>query len=324
MEHSSERLLLVLLPCDEAMREQVLAICDGKLTPMFLTKENPADPELFGHAEVIFGEPDPKVLCRAEGLRWLQISWAGADRFIPALRTRNDVTLTNASGAYGVTISEHAISMLLALARRFPSYGAQQRQEVWHDLGAEWGLAGKTALILGTGDLGTALAERLRAFQMATVGFCRHERQNPLFDRIITLPELDAELPKADAVFGCLPGTPETAHLLTQRRLMSMKDDAILINVGRGSLICTEDLLYALGQGKFFGVGLDVMEQEPLPPGHSLWHTERVLLTPHVAGVGQGHLPATRSVIWDIFLGNLRRYLAGEALCNTVSLSEGY
>lgn len=314
------RLLLCLFPADERQRAALEAVCDGQMECVY-----GMDEELLSRAEVILGECDPSLLTDADALRWLQLSWAGAERYSPVLRAFPDLMLTNATGAYGVTIAEHASAMLLALARRFPAYCSQQWEERWQDLGPEWTLEGKRALILGTGDLGSNLAVRLRAFGMETVGFCRHAAQpRGIFDRYITIDALDAELPLADAVFGCLPGTPETAGLLSRERLFAMKDDAILINVGRGSLIPTQALLDALGAGKFFGVGLDVAEYEPLPAGHPLWHAPRLLLTPHVAGVGKGHLPETREKIWEIFLENLRAYLDGAPLRNVVDPELGY
>lgn len=320
-----KRLLLMLHDCDEARRERILSLCEGKMEPVFLSEDDPDASSCIVQAEVIFGEPSPENLLSTDNLRWLQISWAGADRFIPPLKKRENVTLTNASGAYGVTIAEHAIAMLLALARHLPAYGRQQRQGIWHDLGSEWGLAGKTALILGVGDLGTQLALRLRAFGMNIVGLCRSARPAQLpFDRLITMEELDDALPCADAVFGCLPGTAQTAGLLSLARLNAMKRDAILINVGRGSLLRPDDLARVMAEGRLFGAGLDVLDPEPLPKEHPLWQTENVIITPHVAGIAYGHLNTTCDHIWDLFLDNLQRYLAGEPLRNQVSLTEGY
>lgn len=319
------RLLLMLHECGSDERERILALCEGKMEPVFLSEDDPNYPAYLRRAEVVFGEPSPKALSGAEALRWLQISWAGADRFIPSLKDRKNVILTNASGAYGVTIAEHAIAMLLALARHFPAYGRQQRLGIWQDLGAEWGLAGKTALILGVGDLGTQLALRLRPFGMKLVGLCRNARPvQPPFDRLVTMEALDEALPQADAVFGCLPGTPRTAGLLSMERLNAMKENAILINVGRGSLLRPDDLARVMREGRLFGAGLDVLDPEPLPREHPLWQMENVIITPHVAGVSYGHLSATCDHVWDLFIENLQRYLENQMLRNRVDLTEGY
>ena len=320
-----KRLLLMLHECDEIRKERILALCKGRMEPVFASEDDPEYPAYMKQAEAVFGEPSPEALSKAEALRWLQISWAGADRFVPAVKDRENVVLTNASGAYGVTIAEHAIAMLLALARHLPAYGRQQQQGLWQDLGTEWGLAGKTALILGVGDLGTQLAKRLRPFGMEIIGLCRKKRPaKPPFDRLITMDAFDEVLLRADAVFGCLPGTAQTAGLLSLDRLNAMKDDAILINVGRGSLLRPDELARVMAEGKLFGAGLDVLDPEPLPKEHPLRQMENVIITPHVAGISYGHLSATCDYVWDLFIENLQRYLENQALQNRVDLTEGY
>lgn len=109
------------------------------------------------------------------------------------------------------------------------------------------------------------------------------------FDEMYTLKSIDALLSDADIVIGCLPDTNETANLLNQKRLFQMKQDAVLVNVGRGSLIVTKDLEEVLEKGHLFGVALDVMKPEPLSKKSKLWDMERVIITPHISGQGFGH-----------------------------------
>ena len=319
--------LAIFAPCTQTQRARVEELCSGWLRPAFYPEECPEEQQLevLPEAEIVFGEPEPRLLPCAKKLRWMQISWAGADSFLRSPEFPAGVTLTNASGAYGEVIAEHALALLLALARRLPAYLAQQQRAVWGDCGTEWTLNDKHILILGAGDLGGQLARRLQGFGVHITGVCRTARpaQAP-FDELIPLSQLDAVLPQADAVFGCLPGTAATAGLLNRRRLEMLKQDAIVINVGRGSLIDLDALVQVLRSGRLFGVGLDVMEQEPLPPEHPLWHMERVILTPHIAGVGFGHLARTEEKIWSIFLENLRRYRAGQNLLNVVNHTQGY
>ena len=120
-------------------------------------------------AEAVIGEPALEALQNAPRLRWLQMTWAGADRYLHGGFPRS-VLLTTASGAFGETIAEHAIGMLLSLCRRLPSYA---RQKSWNDLGSERCVAGGTALIFGAGDLGGCIAHRLQAFGVKTFGVCR-------------------------------------------------------------------------------------------------------------------------------------------------------
>lgn len=112
--------------------------------------------------------------------------------------------------------------------------------------------------------------------------------------------------------------------LLDYRRLKLMKEDALLVNVGRGTMIVTKDLEKALEEGRFSGVILDVMDPEPLPETSPLWSCDRVLLTPHISGIGFDHEPVTEAFIWDICRENLRRYAAGIPLTHVVDVAAGY
>ena len=137
-------------------------------------------------AEAVIGEPTLEALQNAPQLRWLQMTWAGADRYLHGGFPRG-VLLTTASGAFGETIAEHAIGMLLALCRRLPAYA---RQGNWNDLGSERRVAGGTALIFGAGDLGGCIARRLQAFGVKTFGVCRRTSPDrPGFDRLVRLDE---------------------------------------------------------------------------------------------------------------------------------------
>ena len=144
------------------------------------------------------------------------------------------------------------------------------------------------------------------------------------FDEAHTLDALDALLPRADIVIGCLPNTRETAGLLTAERLHAMKAGAVLVNVGRGSLAGTDDLVSALQDGHLGGAALDVFETEPLPADCPLWDMENVLLTPHIAGPSFGGSADVQNTIWHICMDNLERYLTGNPLKNVVNRSEGY
>lgn len=266
-------------------------------------------------AEIIIGEPTIEELKRAGKLKWLQMTWAGADRYLRGGFPKN-VILTNASGAFGATIAEHALAMVFSLARRFPAY---IRAEKWQDMGSEKQLRGATALIYGCGDIGSHIARALNALQIRTVGVCREpKRPREGFDVLTTLDCAELFFPEADLVLCALPQSVATTGYFDYERLSALKDDTILINVGRGSLVQTDALVQLLQKGKFFGVGLDVLEQEPLPEAHPLWTMSNVIITPHVAGTGFGHLADTEERIWAICKENLRRYLNGEPLRNQV------
>ncbi len=265
-------------------------------------------------AEIIIGEPSIEELKRAKNLKWLQMTWAGADRYIESFP--ENVVLTTASGAFGETIAEHALAMLFALCRRLPEYS---KRNDWQDLGCEKEICGSTALIFGAGDIGTAIAKRLQNLGVSTIGVCRDLRKaREGFHGRTNLENAPAFLPEADFILCALPHNEETEGFFDKERLRLLKDDAVLINVGRGSLIDTEALTALLSEGKFFGVGLDVTTPEPLPTEHPLWKLSNVIITPHVAGVSMGHLKSTEERIWSICAENLKRYLHDEPLRNVV------
>ena len=138
------------------------------------------------------------------------------------------------------------------------------------------------------------------------------------------MEEAEGLLPRADLVINCLPSTPETEGFLTRARLCSMKKGALLINVGRGSFVKTDDLVFALEKGFLGGAVLDVLETEPLEESSPLWDMGNVLLTPHIAGPSFEGNVDVQSAIWAICMDNLERYLDSEPLLHVVDRSAGY
>ena len=269
----------------------------------------------LGDAEICIGEPPLALVQQAEKLRWVQMTWAGTDIYTRRTGFPERVTLTNASGAFGRTISEYVLGGILTMYRNFPAYREQQKQAVW-TVGAERTLYGRTVLILGTGDLGSNVAKRLRGFGTVNIGVRRAAGETlPFFDEVRGIAELDELLPQADIVIGCAGGGSNLGR---------MKQDALLVNVGRGTLLSTAELAAVLADGHLSGAVLDVCDTEPLPPSSPLWGMENVLLTPHVSGRGFGHDRGTERLIWEIVMDNLARYLEGKKLRHIVDINRGY
>lgn len=317
--------LLVMAPCSAPITQELTRRFSDRYHIVFADRKTPGFEDFLANAEVIVGQPHPKALPQAPKLRWLQMTWAGVDRYTlkEGFPTRQAV-LTNASGAYGPIISEYVLAGILAHYRNLPAYGRNQKSGLWQDLGREECLEGKTALILGTGDIGSNVAKRLKAFGAHAVGVRRRVAQQQYFDKVCSMEQLDRLLPQADIVIGCLPNTPATRGLLNKTRLLGMKADALLVNVGRGSLIVTDDLAQVLQSGHLRGAVLDVVDPEPLPAEHPLWQMENVILTPHISGIGFGHNPATEQRVWQLCFENLERYAAGQPLQHVVDLTTGY
>ena len=318
--------VLIKPQCDAEIQNQFVMKFGAQCEFTFQGKETE---DAIVAAEVMIGEPGESELQKAENLRWLQLTWAGADKYTKMKAFPTEVTLTNASGAFGKIISEYVIGNIIALYRGLPNYWKNKQKHLWVQNKSSETIYGKNILILGTGDIGRNIACRMKAFETHVTGIKRtavpeHSQQMKEFDEVYDMTVLDQQLQKADIVIGCLPGTPETKGLLNYERLYSMKKAAILVNVGRGSLIPTEDLLRVLEEGHLKGAVLDVFETEPLPETSPLWNMENVLITPHIAGPSFGGNAEVQDMIWNICMENLERYLNGKELKNIVRLMDGY
>ncbi|MGN0693007.1 MAG: D-2-hydroxyacid dehydrogenase [Oscillospiraceae bacterium] len=282
------------------------------------------DIDALSSAHIIIGDITEKQaeLCRE--LKWLQLTCAGADKYTYGGFLPENVILTNVTGAFGNGISEYIIGAVLAAFRGFFSYRKNQERCIWEDIHIERQLCGSRVLILGCGDIGSKTALKLKCFGAETVGIRKNVRSAEGFDYVYDEAHLDRELSIADVVIGCLPKTPLTEHLLDKRRIGLMKNDALIVNVGRGSLIDMDALAEALSEGHLYGAILDVFEQEPLPNDSPLWKMNNVFITPHISGPSFGHSPRTEKLIYDICAENIRRFINGEQLINTVPSELGY
>ncbi|MDR0889387.1 MAG: D-2-hydroxyacid dehydrogenase [Oscillospiraceae bacterium] len=305
----------ILVLCAEQIPQLLREAAGDSFTISTAPKDPSARNAALREAEIIIGEPTFEELQIAKKLRWVQATWAGVERYTQGEFPRG-VQLTSAAGAFGQTIAEHALAMLLSLCRRLPTYC---RKSDWRDAGCEIPLFGAKALVFGAGDIGTYIARLLKAFGVKTIGVCRNTaRSLPNFDSLCTLFDADKFLPTADFLLCALPHTKETLGYFSAERLGRVKSGALLVNVGRGSLIDTDALVKSLENGRLAGAGLDVVNPEPLPARHPLWQMPNVIITPHVAGIGFGHLPRTEERIWQICSENITRYKNGEQLRNAV------
>ena len=278
----------------------------------------------IGDYEVLFGHPVPALLRQASQLKWLCSDYAGVEKYLDdAVWPRPDCLLSNASGAYGPTISEHILMVLLMLLRRMPEYQADLCQRQWTFHTPIRSIIGSHVVMLGTGDIGSHTARRLKALGASVTGVCRSGRsKEPAFDRVVPIQELDSVLPSADALVMALPSTPETEGVLSRERIALLPERAYVVNVGRGSAIDQNALVEALMQRKLAGAALDVMTPEPLPADDPLWDCPNTIITPHVSG--NMSLGLTCDIDVDMFCADLARYAAGEPLANLVDRTRGY
>jgi phosphoglycerate dehydrogenase-like enzyme len=278
---------------------------------------------MIERANIIIGYPSPKMISYAKNLKWLQLASAGVDHILKCSVLPQNVLLTNASGCYGLAISEYMIATVLSLFLNLPRYKENQQKHLWHDEGTVKSIFGSTALIVGLGNIGGEFAKRFKSLGGNTIGVRRTDTHKPDYlDELYLIDQLDELLPRADVVALSLPETPQTHKLFSKEKLALMKPGSILINVGRGTAIDTDALCDALNSGHLGGAALDVTDPEPLPPDHPLWSAKNVLITPHVSG--NFNLPETYELVFKLCADNLSKYLRGEKLNNLVDFSTGY
>ena len=288
----------------------------------------PSSAEAVGRVddcEILYGHCSRKVVKSAKSLKWYCTCWAGVDHFCDESIYQNpDCLLSNSSGAYGTTISEHLIMVCLMLLRRQMEYTEVIRNGGWETLpGGIRSLHGARITVLGTGDIGTEFARRVRAFHPASLtGVSRSGRANADFDAVHPVTELDQLLPETDLLFMSLPSVSDTVNILNADRMELLPKGAYVINVGRGTAIDQDALIKALDSGHLAGAALDVVVPEPLPADHPLRKAKNLLLTPHVAGNMTLGYTCERNV--QLFCENLENYAAGRPMHHLVDRRKGY
>lgn len=305
--------------------EELKAVAPGVIVVNGLSREEAVERAAEAHgAEGYYATPE--FLARARNLVWIQAMSAGVDRYMgtPELVENDRIVLTNMRGVHGPAIADHAFAMLLTLTRDLRFHLANQAVGKWERGGSTTrpiALDGRTMLVVGLGGIGTEVAKRAHGFGMRVLATRRSDAPGPEFvERVGSPDDLLAMLPEADVVAVCVPLTEETRGLFGKKAFDAMKPGAILINVGRGSVVDTGALLAALDSGRLGGACLDVTDPEPLPADHPLWRHPRVIVTPHVSSDAE----LTDRRRWEIFRENIRRFGAGEPLENVVDKRAGY
>ena len=226
----------------------------------------PLTQEDVAWAQVLLGNVPDSYLKGSPRLEWMQTGSAGVEDYVKPGVLGKHTLLTNATGAYGLAISEHMLGTLLELFKKLELYRDAQKDGQWKSQGPVKAVYGSTVLVLGMGDIGGEFGKRCKALGAKVIGVRRSNRQKPDYaDEVHLLEDLDQLLPQADVVAVTLPGTEATRGLLNRERIARMKEGAVLLNVGRGYIVDTQALCEALESGHLWGAGLDVTDPEPLP-----------------------------------------------------------
>ena len=246
---------------------------------------------------------------------WVQLCSAGVEEFLPLIETTR--TWTRISDAFGPQVAEHALALLLALSRHLQLYARRR----------EWGpepdapmLFDSNIMIVGAGSIAECLIPLLAPFRSKIYIVRRRPDPMPGAAETIRPDRIVEYLPTMDAVVLAAPLTPHTRGMIGHAELRAMAPSAILVNVARGGLVETRDLVKALRAGEIAGAGLDVTDPEPLPTGHDLWALDNCLITPHVANPAGAQASSTARTVTE----NVRRRLQGRPLLGVIDHELGY
>jgi phosphoglycerate dehydrogenase-like enzyme len=267
--------------------------------------DNVAEVEFYVPAYQL-GPEQGEVFAQMKSLKVVQTLTAGVDHI--RSQVPDGVLLCNGRGIHNASTAELAVTLTLSSLRGIPGFVGDQAEQHWNQ-GWRTALADKTVLIVGYGDIGRDIEARLLPFEVDVLRVARTRREG-----VGSLDDLPDLLPRADVVILILPGTSETKGLVDAGFLAAMKQDALLVNVARGTVVDTDDLLEALDEGRV-RAALDVTDPEPLPPEHPLWSAPNVLITPHVGGATPAMWPRAYRLVRD----QLERFAAGDDLANVMT-----
>lgn len=238
-------------------------------------------------------------------LKYIQLTSAGFDRVpLDEIKKRN-IIINNARGVYSIPMAEWALARILERYKHLTTFNGNQKQSVWVKDRNLREINGTSVAIVGAGNIGQEVAKRLSAFGTHITGYDVFLGDRQYFEDVHHVDALRSEIQKYDIVVLTAPLTDETKHMISGNILESMKKDAILVNIARGGLVDTSDLINVLRKRTDIYAALDVFEEEPLPNSSPLWQMDNVAVSPHNSFVSNGNNERMFSVIFN----NLKQYL---------------
>jgi phosphoglycerate dehydrogenase-like enzyme len=262
------------------------------------------------------------ALRKAPGLVWVHARSAGLDRVLVPELVAHPAVVTNGRGAFSPALAEFVLAALLFFGKDLRRLVAQQAARAWEPFDSQR-LEGRTVGIVGYGDIGRAVASRLRPLGVKVLALRRRPELaagDPLVEEVLPPDRLLELVARADDVVVAMPATPQTHGFVGREAIGAMKGTAVLVNVGRGPVVDERALVLALEERRIRGAALDVFETEPLPPESPLWRLPNVLLSPHCAD----HVPGWVDEAMRVFLRQLDRFRQGEPLRDVVDKARGY
>jgi glyoxylate/hydroxypyruvate reductase A len=279
---------------------------------------------LVARAEVSFDfdwDRPAELLDCAPNLRWVQSPSSGIGPMLERIGVMGSrLTVTNAAGIHAQPLAEFVVMAALYFAKEVPRLNAWKANHHWERF-CGYELAGSRMLLVGLGGAGARVATLAAALGIEVIGHRRSNAAPPEgVVRVVTGEEIDAELPNVGYLVLIAPDTAETKNMFDRRRLALLPPSAVVINIGRGSLLDEPALIDMLASGQLRGAALDVFAKEPLPADNPLWSMPNVIVSPHSAST----VVQENDRIVDLFIENLGRYLDGRPLVNLFDHARKY
>jgi D-2-hydroxyacid dehydrogenase (NADP+) len=246
------------------------------------------------------------MLAGAPRLKWIQSLATGVDHFLRCPSLKPNVLITSGRGIHGPPMREQVVYMMMAISRDAVRAVGDQKAHFWER--RLWStLHGKTAAIAGTGVVGSAIAELLKALGMHVIGVTRTPRQEAGFDEMIATDRLLDAVRRADYLINMLPASNDNIGLFGAAVFGAMKPTAYYISAGRGQTVNEAALLAVLRERRIAGAALEVFQTEPLPADSPFWDLPNVFITPHIGG----YVIEYEDFIMPLIVDNMRLFLAG-------------
>ena len=256
----------------------------------------------------------------APNLKWIHVISAGVEHLHPLDWMFDGLVLTNSSGAHTKKAGEYGLMSILMLQNHMTKIITNQKNNSFVSLFSN-PIAGKTVVLVGTGNLGTSMAKLVAPLGVNIIGVNKRGRITEGCSKVISIDKIDTVLPDADFLYLAVPETPETKNLISKERLNMLKPTCGIVNIGRQSVMDYDVLCKKLSNNEIAGAILDVFTHEPIEKNSKLWNIPNLVITPHVSSDDNGNYV---KLTLDIFIKNLKLFIENKELSNQVDKKLGY
>lgn len=302
------------------LKEQMTSQLDDSHNYIYVEKDNLTD-EIKGETEIFVtygGDLSVGEAAQFKNLKWVHVMSAGIDEIPKDIFDK--ALITNSTGIHKIPMTEFAVGLLLQYYKKLPALQEAQQNNEWVKYSKSEELYGKSAHILGTGSIGSHLAKALQVFGVKTTGYNTNGRSIEGFDETHPISELNDHIQDADMMINILPATPSTTNFLQAETFKIMKDEAVFLNIGRGTVMSDEVLLEILEEKYIAHILSDVFNEEPLKPDSPLYKYENLTITPHCSAKTSMYIVRA----FDIFKYNLKHLNEPSDMKNVIDYDKGY